>query len=344
MDLTGTGVHTFDFAETELPRTRLGCVIVTHQSAGHIEKCLDALNRTGLFESGAVLVIDNASTDGTSEIVRRHGVKIIDSGNNIGFAAAANLGFQTLHTDFVLLLNPDVEVTTGIEHLVAVCERTGAAACGGQLTDAAGRPQRGFQVRRFPNSLTLAFECAGINRVFPGNSVNRRYRCFDFDPAEEREAEQPAGAFLLIRSSAWAAIGGFDEQFYPCWFEDVDFLLRLNRRGFRILYSPLAVGKHTGGHSVATLGWDPRQLYWYSNLLRFSAKHYFWGGRWLLAGAVVFGCMPRTITGIIRQRSLRPLVVYGRIASAAIMCLLLKKVPGETVSPPVAQPSEEAGY
>ena len=85
----------------------------------------------------------------------------------------------------------------------------------------------------------------GLNRIWPGNPVNRRYRTAS--PNRLVDVEQPAGAFLMVRRSAWSALGGFDENFFPIWFEDVDFCKRLHDAGLKIVFLPGCGRPPSGG-------------------------------------------------------------------------------------------------
>jgi len=300
----------------------LGVLIVTYNSEACVADCLDSCRRFGLFENGGVLVVDNASADRSVTKAREAGAKVIANDRNLGFAAAVNQGTASLDTPFVLLLNPDTKLRTGVQALVEDCQATGAAAAGGMLTDAAGGAQSGFQVRRFPAVYSLAFEVLGLNRLFPWNPVNRKYRCLDLDPHVAADVEQPAGAFLLFRKESWSAVGGFDERFHPLWFEDVDFLKRLSDSGQRIRYVPKAAAEHAGGHSLVSLTSNYRQLYWYGNLLTYLALHNGSLGRALVAAAVVVGVTLRSVMGTIRYRSGWPLAVCGEILRMALNCVL----------------------
>ncbi len=113
--------------------------------------------------------------------------------------------------------------------------------------------RRGFTIRRFPTPLTLWFELCGFNRLWPSNPVNRRYRYLDRDLEQAGPVEQPAGAFLMFRRDVWERLGGFDEGFYPVWFEDVDFCRRAADAGYRIEYVPQVEAEHLGGHSVGQI-------------------------------------------------------------------------------------------
>jgi N-acetylglucosaminyl-diphospho-decaprenol L-rhamnosyltransferase len=288
-------------------------VIVTFHSAGEIAACLDSALATG----AEVVVVDNASTDGTVDRVRQRGARLIANPTNVGFAAAVNQGVRSTSAPFLLLLNPDAVIQGGLECLVSACSSPGAGLAGGCLVDASGLVQKGFCVRRFPTPLALAFEALLINRLWPGNPVNWQYRCMGMDYGVSCEVEQPAGAFLMFRREVWERLGGFDERFRPVWFEDVDFCLRARLTGYRARYVPGAVAKHTGGHAVRKIPLESRQLYWYGSLLIYASKHF---SRWKTAGlclAVMTGSVLRLMMGICHSRSLKPIAVYSRIVRLA---------------------------
>ena len=117
----------------------------------------------------------------------------------------------------------------------------------------------------------------------------------------------------MVRHDAWQSVGGFDEQFYPVWFEDVDFCKRLRDAGFRILYVPAAAAEHAGGHSVTTLSWSLRQQLWYGSLLRYASKHFSKSAGRAVALAVVIGCLVRTIGRAATEFSLEPFTAYSRV-------------------------------
>ena len=307
----------------------LGVVIVTHNSETVIGACLDSLRQA----EAEVLVVDNASADGTRrEVLRRPTVTLLANPWNRGFAAGVNQGIDAMVCPYVLLLNPDTELVGGIESLVAACARPGVAAAGGKLVDPQGRPQAGFMVRRFPSAASLSLEALGVNRAWPGNPVNRRYRCADLDPEAPARVDQPAGAFLLIRREVWRSLGGFDEAFSPLWFEDVDFCKRAAAAGHPIEYVPAAVAKHRGGHSAGQLSTGTREMYWYGNLLRYAAKHFSRSARAVVCAAVVLGSIFRTLWGIPRSRSLKPVLVYGRVIRLATAFLVSSQDRGRGLS------------
>ncbi len=296
----------------------LGIVIVTYNSQAEIGPCLDAALR---IPQARIVVVDNASHDGTRTEVERRGVALLANAENRGFAAAVNQGVRAIGAEYVLLLNPDAMVEGGVEDLVRCCSRSNVGAAGGKLVDLEGRPQTGFCVRRFPSAVTLAFEALLLNRLWPRNPINRRYRCLDVDLSMPARVEQPAGAFFLFRHETWVRLGGFDEGFYPLWFEDVDFCKRARQAGLEIWYTPGAVAKHTGGHSVSGLPLEVRELYWYRSVIRYAAKHFpSWQGR-LLSLAVILGSVIRMLYGMAAGRSRGVLTAYSRVIRLAGRCI-----------------------
>jgi len=291
----------------------VGIVIVTYNSGTEIGACLDAAVATG----AEVVVIDNASQDQTGSEVSERGVRLIANPSNLGFAAAVNQGVHALRAPILLHLNPDAILQNSLEPLRQACLDPQTAAAGGMLVDEQGKPQAGFMVRRFPSAAALCFEALLINRAWPGNPVNWQYRCLDLDCRVASDVEQPAGAFLMIRRDAWEKLCGFDEDFYPLWFEDVDFLKRAKDNGYRIRFVPESVAKHTGGHSIQKILLEFRQFYWYGSLLRYSAKHFPPRAEKLVCLAVIFGSVVRIVLGISRQRSLKPIAVYGKVVKLA---------------------------
>ncbi len=312
---------------------RTTAVIVTYNSEAEIGACLDSLPAAGC----EAIVVDNASCDGTLETVRRRpAARIIANPWNRGFAAAANQGIAAAGTSCVLLLNPDASVTSGVDLLVRECEKTGVAAAGGKLIGPDGRPQLGFMVRRFPTAASLAFEVLGLNRIWPGNPVNRRYRCFDLSADVAGDVEQPAGAFLMLNRDAWRKLGGFDEAFGPLWFEDVDFLKRAVAAGLAVRYVPRAAAVHSGGHSAKRVEWQARTVHWYGNLLTYAVRHLSRPGVAGVCGALILGSVLRAIGGIVSKKSLKPISVYARVIRSALVSLFHSRSEGPVIAPGLA--------
>ena len=296
----------------------IGIVIVTYNSEAVIGPCLDAALRSG----AEILVVDNASSDGTRAAVVRRGVRLLTNDSNLGFARAVNQGFTALDCPYVLLLNPDAVLSSSLEPLRTACDLPGAAGAGGMLLDAKGKPQAGFMVRQLPTATVLAMESLLLNRLWPANPINAAHRCLRLNYAVQQRVEQPAGAFLMIRRAVWEELGGLDERFWPLWFEDVDFCRRAIDRRFCFYYVPSAVAIHTGAHSIPALALEMRRVYWYRSLLGYAAKHFRPQGVRTVCLAVITGSFLRAAVEAVLERSLRPFATYSKVVRLASRLLI----------------------
>ncbi len=300
----------------------LSAIIVSYNSAAVLDACLRSLGNL------PAIVVDNASTDDSSAIASKYPhVQVIHNAVNRGFASAVNQAVCSSDSDAFLLLNPDAELLAGT---LEALQNVPYNLAGGRLVDAQGQNQVGFCIRRFPNGKTLIFETLGINRMWASNPVNRRYRYLDFDLYKFGEVDQPAGALLYFRRDLWNKVGGFDEDFHPIWFEDVDFCFRANQMGVRAVYDPAIAARHLGAHSIRPLSRSCRAGYWYVSLLRYASKHLRPAAFRGVSVAVALGAMPRLILDSIRQRSLEPVGAYSRIIRLAVLSLF---------SPELARPT-----
>jgi N-acetylglucosaminyl-diphospho-decaprenol L-rhamnosyltransferase len=294
----------------------VAAVIVTWNSEQVVQKCLEALAKVTVTPT----VVDNASSDLTVQLASSFpDAQVIANAHNRGFAAAVNQGIGSTSAEFILLLNPDVQLLTSVDALVQASRQHGLAA--GKLVDSTGKPQTGFTIRRLPTPASLIFELFGINRLWPDNPVNRRYRCLDRDLDLPGPVEQPAGAFLMTRRDVWDRLGGFDENFQPVWFEDVDYCRRALDAGYQIEYVPSVLASHTGGHSVRQVPAGCQAVYWCVSLLRYAAKHFRSLGYRSVCAAVLFTSVPRMFAGMIRDRSFTSFISYIRIIHIAGQCL-----------------------
>jgi len=278
--------------------------VVTYNSEEVVQSCVEACLGAQLD----VLVVDNASIDRTVALAQAAGATVLENVENRGFAGGVNQGLLATQSELVLILNPDVRIASDLEPLVAAARQHGIA--GGRLTDPQGVTQEGFTIRRFPTSTVLALELVGVNRLWKNNPWNLKYRYLDRDLSLKGQADQPAGAFLMVRRDVWEALGGMDERFWPIWFEDVDFCRRASMAGYEIQYVPESRAFHSGGHSIKKIDGASKQLYWYDSLLRYAGKHFRPGEVRILCLAGVFGALLRAVVGVpvamIQERSLRP--------------------------------------
>jgi GT2 family glycosyltransferase len=249
-------------------------LIVSWQSGPLLLRCLRSLTDEGLD----IVVCDNASTDGSPDLVAREHphVRLLRQPRNLGFAGGVNAARAAAAAPRLLLLNPDTVAAPGaIARLAAVLDAHPAvAAVAGRLVGEDGRPQRDFNLRRLPTLASLAVDLLLLDHLWPGNPVSNRYYARDLDPDAPAEVEQPAAACLMVRAEVFDRLGGLDESFVPAWWEDVDFCRRLRDAGHRIRYEPSARFAHTGGASLAHLGRPAFTRAYERNLCRYVDKHH----------------------------------------------------------------------
>jgi len=228
---------------------RLGIVIVNWNSGPLLRSCLTSMLATrGLDRVGQVVVVDNASHDGSCDDLPQIGVPVavIRNDSNRGFAAACNQGAAACHAEYLLFLNPDSELladslSVPLGYLDDPCHQS-VGICGIQLLDERGRVARSCS--RLPTGfslVTMALRLHGLSRrLFPPHFMK------EWDHAETRAVEQVIGAFFLVRSRVFEQLGGFDERFFV-YFEEVDFCERTRQLGLQTLFLASAQARHVGG-------------------------------------------------------------------------------------------------
>lgn len=252
---------------------QLDVCVVSWRTRGLLKGCLRSL--VGRPEVASVTVVDNASDDGTAEMVAAcfHDVRLILNQENMGFAAGNNQAMRAGSAPFVLLLNPDTEVQqSALAALLAAFEedpRIGAVAA--QLVLPSGAVQR--SCRGFPEPGALLAEACGLARLLPGNQGLGRYRMRYWGHSHRRDVDQPMASALALRRRALDEVGLFDEAF-PLYFNDVDLCYRLWHAGWRIVYEPAARVLHRFGESSTWRMRPSAILESHRGLIRFYAKHY----------------------------------------------------------------------
>jgi len=266
---------------TPLP-PRLSIIIVTYNSTAEMDACLGSLVQHPPSIDHEIVVVDNASTDGTAAAIRArwHGVRVIDATANVGFARANNVGIQQTSGSLILLLNPDTSVPTGaIDTLVAALDaRPEVAVVGPRLVDADGRVELSFGRMLSPIAeLRQKFLVASSRRAGP---VAAYVESITHKP---QEVDWVSGACLLVRRLDAEAVGLIDERFFM-YAEDVDFCASIRARGRGVLFCPAAEIVHLRGRSRATASAATARAYRRSQLAFYQKHHPGWVSwlRWYL--------------------------------------------------------------
>jgi GT2 family glycosyltransferase len=230
--------------------TSLTVLIVNYKVYGELRACLAALAADVVGAEAHVVVVDYESDrTALAEAMTAHPKAIaIPRDDNRGFAAGMNEAAARAQSEYLLLLNPDCRVTAGaLETLGNYLElHRDVAAVGPRVISPDGSLQA--TGRRFPTAFTGLFGRASFfTRAFPSNPMSRR-NLPSADTDRPIDVDWVAGTCVMIRSSAFRDVGGFDEAFFLYW-EDADLCLRLRQRGANIAYVPAAVVEHGLGQS-----------------------------------------------------------------------------------------------
>ena len=267
--------------------SRLTIVIVTYNSSREIDIVLGSLTQPAPVTAHDIVVIDNASSDGTPALMRDRwaAVRLIESGANLGFAAANNRAIRTSSSELVLLLNPDTRVPAGaVDRLVAQLDaRADVAIVGPRIVDGHGRAELSFGAMISPLAeLRQKVLVWGNDRdVGPiVSTVDRMAR-------HTHEVDWVSGACLLIRRTDLEAVGLLDERFF-LYTEDVDLCASVRARGRRVLFAADIEIEHRRGRSA---GATTAVAYRRSQLAFYEKHHPAWVP-WLRAYLKIRGELP----------------------------------------------------
>jgi GT2 family glycosyltransferase len=252
----------------------ISACIVNWNTRDHLRRCLQSLRESRVEGELQVIVVDNASSDGSADMVREEfsEVELIANADNRYYAAGNNQGLARARGEYVALLNPDVALPPdGLQRMCAFLAATDdAAAVAPRLILPDGSVQR--SVRGFPGPWEVFCEATLLSRAFPRSRRFARYWLPDFHYDEVRAVPQPMASCFVLKAGDLARLGGFDEDF-AMFFNDVDLCYRLAGAGRRVYFLPEVEVAHHHGASTSQVR---REMVRASNegLLRFYAKHY----------------------------------------------------------------------
>jgi GT2 family glycosyltransferase len=280
---------------------RVSVLIVNYRSYEPLRRCLSAIERYA--NDAEVVVVDYATNAGAVAALRGEfpRVSIDATDGNEGFAAGINRAARQARGGYLLVLNPDTELTAGtLERLADWLDQHPGTAVAAPLVRA-GNGAIEASARAFPGwSTVLGGRRTFLSRVWPGNPFTRRNLLTGPHVRDPMDVDWVTGACMLLRRSAFESVGGFDEGFFLYW-EDADLCRRLRMAGWTVTYLPAGEIRHTGGQSSRHAP-DAASRAFHRSVYRYFLKH---GGRWryALAPLVFVAVEVRRGIGLAAARS-----------------------------------------
>lgn len=220
-----------------------------------------------------IIVVDNASTDGTVEMLRAEfpDVRVIANSENVGFTRGNNQALAQTQRHYLFLLNPDTELRPGaLQTLIVYMDahpRVGMV--GPKLVQADGSLQSSR--RRFPTLATAFFESTKLQQWVPRNRILTRYYMLDTSDDVAQEVDWITGSAMFVRREVYEQVGGFDEGFFM-YSEELDWCYRVKKAGWQIVYLPSVQIVHHGGKSSEQV-LAQRDIHFHSSKVRFFRKY-----------------------------------------------------------------------
>jgi GT2 family glycosyltransferase len=277
--------------------TTLSIVILSWNTRDLLEACLGALYGRPRDLDYEVVVVDNASEDGSPDMVAKQFPEavLIRNARNEGYAKGNNIGILRSRGKMILLLNSDTEVREdALEKMVGFLEANPAyGACGAQLIHPDGSIQRACM--RFPGVMTALFFDTFLEKLFPKNRFVERYFMRDFDHAASIDVEQPPGACFMFRGEVEERVGLLDEDLF-LFYNDVDYCKRILTAGYRIRFLAEARVMHHIGASTSK--YRDFSLEWHKNRVRYYRKHFGVRG----TAAAKFAAALKAVEEVIRLK------------------------------------------
>lgn len=228
----------------------LSIIIVSYNTRELLCECLRSVHQTSQGLTTEVIVVDNASQDGSAEMVKQTfpQVTLMQNSHNLGFAKAANQGLRIVVGEFILLLNSDTEVKAeALQRCIKFFgEHRDAGIVGCKLLNSDGSLQPSCE--NFPDFKSIFFESFFLEKLFPHSRLFGRMHLTYFGYDRIKKVGYVKGAFLMIRCQAFEQIGLLDEKFF-FYAEEMDWCYRAKLKGWEVYFTPDAEVIHYGGQS-----------------------------------------------------------------------------------------------
>jgi len=276
-------------------------IIVSWNTREMLRNCLRSIYEAAGTETFEMIVVDNASTDGSADMVSScfPRAQLVRNEFNLGFAAANNQGMAIANGRYVLLLNSDTVVhPLAVQNTIAFADQhEDAAVIGCHVTGPKARTQ--FSCYRFPSLMNLALSLSQLAHLFPRNRFFGRYRLTWWTYDRPREVDAVAGCFMLVRKKAIEEVGGMSERYFM-YSEDVDWCWRFRRRSWKTMFTPAGCIIHFGQASSSQCATEMHLLERRS-LLMFLEMKSGRAARWLANSMFCVGSLARLPAAALQQ-------------------------------------------
>jgi GT2 family glycosyltransferase len=242
----------------------LSVVIVNYNAGAFLLRCLESIVRQAFSARWEVIVVDNASTDGSLDRARERYpfIQALAQADNLGFSRGVNAGFAVASGRYVLVLNPDTELAPDVfKQMVEFMDtHPGAGLAGGRVLNPDGTLQAACR-RNIPTPASALAYFTGLALLLPRRFGGPEYKIRRLDPDTPATVEAISGSFMMVRRVALEDVGLLDEQFFM-YGEDLDYCQRMGRAGWSVYYNPAAVlVHHLGVSTAANPGRAAREFY-----------------------------------------------------------------------------------
>jgi N-acetylglucosaminyl-diphospho-decaprenol L-rhamnosyltransferase len=290
--------------------TTLSIVILSWNTRELLEACLASLYSVERALDYEVVVVDNASEDGSAECVEEAfpQARLIRNDRNEGYARGNNIGIRQSSGAYVLLLNSDTEVRGQALETMVDFLRTHPdyGGCGARLINPDDSVQRACM--RFPDLKVTLFFDTFLEKVFPENPVVRRYFMRDFDHLQSVDVDQPPGACFMVTREVVEKVGLLDEGMF-LFYNDVDYCKRIWQAGYKIRF--LAEAKVMHHQGASTSKYRDFGIEWHRNRVRYYRKHFGWRGVMAAKGAALLKGLEEMLKCFRAGKGLRSPEVRG---------------------------------
>jgi GT2 family glycosyltransferase/lipopolysaccharide/colanic/teichoic acid biosynthesis glycosyltransferase len=254
---------------------KLSIVIVNYNVQDFLMQTLESIQRAVINISHEIFVVDNASVDGSVEMVKNRfpGVNLIENRINKGFASANNQAMKNSSGEFIILINPDTVVQE--DTFTRLIEFMNDHPDAGVATCKILNPDGSFSVdsrHSIPTPMTAFWKQIGFHRLFPKSRIFARYNLTYLNEDEIYPVDAISGSFMFIRRSAFEQVGYLDEDYFM-YCEDVDYCYRITRSGWKVYYAPVSDIIHYKGESTKKDNLD-YVLNFNKSLYLFYKKHF----------------------------------------------------------------------